>query len=96
VTVHRVGSEYGIDVVVNLPDGCYEPGSYRLELEGNKVDVLVRNIFIPPLATCADIQGQHVWTITLTGDFAEGQTYEIVVNDDTSVYFTYAPPLGAE
>ena len=92
VTLNRAGADYGIDVVVSLPDGCASPGSYSVERDGNLIEVTVRNIYIEPLTTCADIHGKHVWTINLSGDFAEGETYVVVVNKDSFAYFTYAPP----
>jgi hypothetical protein len=92
VAVSRNNGSYSLDVVVALPNACLAPGSYEVEQQANLIEVVVRNIYIEPLTTCADIQGTHIWTISLLGDFAEGQTYIIVVNDDHFAYFAYTPP----
>jgi len=92
VDAREVGAGYEVDVVASLPNGCLSPGSYAVEREANLILVTVRNIYIEPLTTCADLQDTHEWTISLGSDFVEGQTYLVIVNDSPSVYFTYTPP----
>ncbi len=92
VKTRQVGAGYEAAVVVALTNACYSRGSYRVERDGNLIEITVRNIYIAPLTTCADIQGTQRWTISLGSDFAEGQTYLVVVNDSPSAFFTYTPP----
>jgi hypothetical protein len=85
------GAEYGLEVVVALPDGCLTPGLYRIEREANQVIVTLRNTYIEPLTTCADIESKHVWRINLGRNFAEGDWYVVLVNGEVSTWFQYTP-----
>jgi len=95
VELHKAGAQYAIEVVVALPDGCVTPGLYRVSRESNQVIVSVRNTYIEPLTTCADIESKHVWEINLGSDFAEGEWYVVLVNGVVSTWFQYTPPPDA-
>jgi hypothetical protein len=92
VDVDRVGDEYQVEVVIELPNGCHSAGSFGVERDGTRIDIRLRNTYIAPLTVCANLVGKHVWTITLGNDFSEGQTYEVVVNEEKSAFFTFEPP----
>jgi hypothetical protein len=95
VKLHEDGADYDLEVVVALPDGCATPGLYRVSREANQVIVSVRNTYIEPLTTCADIESKHTWKIDLGSDFAEGEWYVVLVNGEVSTWFQYTPPLDA-
>ena len=95
VEIDKVGEDYRVEVVIELPNGCHSPGSYSVERDGSKIEILVRNTYIPPSTACADIVGSHRWTIDLGKDLLEGQTYEVVVNDGASAFFRFEPPVEA-
>jgi hypothetical protein len=95
VELREDGAKYGIEVVVALPDGCVSPGLYRVSRDGNQVIVSVRNTYIEPLTTCADIESKHTWKINLGSDFAEGEWYVVLVNGNVGTWFQYTPPLDA-
>ena len=95
VSVAKVDNGYRAEIVVDLPNACHSPGSYKVQRDGNKIEILVRNTYIIPLTVCADITGTHRWKIELGSDFVEGQTYEVSVNDEMSAFFTFEPPEDA-
>ena len=89
VDVHKSeGGIYRAEVLVELPNGCHLPGSYRISRDDTRVEITVDNLVQPPLTTCSQAAGTHLWTIRLGADFSEGVTYEVEVNDEVSDFFT--------
>jgi hypothetical protein len=89
VDVHKSeGDVYRAEVVVDLPNGCHKPGSYRIRQEGNVVKITIDNLVEPALTVCSQATGTHLWTIRLGSDFSEGVTYQVEVNGQLSDFFT--------
>jgi hypothetical protein len=89
VEVHKsAGEVYRAEILVNLPNGCHGPGYYRIDREGNTIEIDVYNLLTPALTTCSAASGTHLWTIRLGDGFDEGVTYEVDVNGQVSDYFT--------
>jgi hypothetical protein len=89
VEVHKSqGDIYRAEVLVQLPNGCHKPGSYRIRQDGNHIAITVENLVDPPQTVCSQAVGTHLWTIRLGGGFSSGVTYEVEVNDELSDFFT--------
>jgi hypothetical protein len=89
VNVHKSeGAIYRAEVQVQLPNGCQTPGFYRINRNGNKIEITIKNLVASPLTVCAQVAGTHLWTIRLGTDFAKGVTYEVRVNNELSDFFT--------
>jgi hypothetical protein len=89
VQVHKSdGDIYRAEVLVELPNGCHQPGFYRIKREGNRIEITVENLVKEPIVACSLVTGTHSWTIRLGGDFDEGVTYEVDVNGQLSDFFT--------
>lgn len=89
IDVHKSDDgSYRAEVTVFLPNGCHRPGTYDIDRDGNQIEITVRNLVESPLTVCSLSSGPHLWTIQLHGDFAEGVTYEVEVNNQLSAFFT--------
>lgn len=89
VEVHKSeGDIYRAEVLVELPNGCHQPGFYRIDRDGNKIEITVENLVREAPIACSLVTGTHLWTIRLGSDFSEGETYEVEVNGQLRDFFT--------
>jgi hypothetical protein len=89
VEVHKSqGDIYRAEVLVQLPDGCREPGYYRIKRDANKIEITVENLVEDAQIACSLVTETHLWTIRLGDNFEAGVTYEVNVNGQLSDYFT--------
>lgn len=87
VDVHQsVGDLYVAEVLVELPNGCHQPGYYRIERDGNRIEIKVNNLIEEVQVACSLATGSHLWTIRLGSDFDSGVTYEFDVNGKLSEF----------
>lgn len=73
--------QYAAAIEYGLPSGCAEPAGYKVEREGNRIDIKVL-ISLPsdPNVACTMIYGIGTHNLNLGTDFASGQTYVVDVN----------------
>ncbi len=89
VQVHKSeDGTYRAEVEVSLPNGCHQPGTYRISRDGNKFEIRIENLVATPLTTCSQASGTHRWSIRLLDVFGDGVTYQVEVNGQLSDFFT--------
>jgi hypothetical protein len=78
---------YRAEVLVELSNGCQSPGFYRIDRDGNKIEIELNNLVEDAPIACSLATDTHLWSIDL-GFFNEGLTYEVDVNGEASETFT--------
>ena len=74
-----------------LPNGCHEFEEYKVEYDGNVIEITVLNR-VYEASTCTLEYGEYELNIDLGDDFDAGETYEVIVNGDASDDFTVPAP----
>lgn len=79
--------QYSVVVVSGLPNACVTFAGYRMDRDGDTVQIEVIN-WKPSRSdvVCAEIYGTVMTTITLGSDFIPGHTYTVAVNGVTETF----------
>ena len=84
--VQNDNGNYQADITAALPNGCHSPASYQVERSGHTVNITVWNNVVP--GPCTYIYSEYELHVNLGSNFTDGQTYQVVVNNDESDSFT--------
>jgi hypothetical protein len=79
--------QYALTILSGLPSGCAAFDRNDVERRGARVDVTVWNTQPVGAVACTMIYRTHDQTLALGSDFERGATYEIRINDATTVRF---------
>ena len=79
--------QYSVVVVSGLPNACVSFGGYRLERDGDAIQIAILN-WKPadPEVACPAVYGTVDTTVPLGSDFESGMMYTVVVNEVTETF----------
>ena len=85
VDVIAAGSGYSLEIQAGLPGGCALRDGHEVSRNGSEITVKVWNTVPTDNRPCTAIYGMYDLSVPL-GDFADGQTYTIRVNDEVTTF----------
>lgn len=78
--------QYGLHIQAGLPSGCAKEAGYEASRSGNVITVKIYNSMPADPVPCTMIYGMYNISLNLGGDYTPGETYTVVVNDQSTTF----------
>ena len=79
-------AQYLLQIEAGLPSGCAQKAGYEAKRSGSTITVKVYNSMPQGVVACTMIYGMYDLNLNLGSDYQSGQTYTVVVNDETTTF----------